>query len=67
MDEIDLQQFSSCQASRPMTAEEREWCIDEADACGEGFYRREDLESMPDEDLAYSVLGAWWMYSCSQI
>lgn len=43
----------------PMTAEEREWCLDEADRSGEGAYPREEAEGFTDQELAKRVLNAW--------
>jgi hypothetical protein len=48
--------------AEPMTPEQRAWCIDEADRAGEGTYRREDLEKLSDQELAKTVLQAWWDY-----
>jgi hypothetical protein len=45
-----------------MTAEEREWCVQEADWAGEGSYNKEELSAMTDKDLANSVLHAWLEY-----
>lgn len=50
----------------PMTAEQREWCIEEADKCGEGMYSREQLEGYNDHDLAWTVIDAWHAYCQSQ-
>lgn len=43
----------------PMTAEEREWCLEEADRAGEGAFPREEAEQFSDKDLANWVLRAW--------
>ena len=51
---------------KPMTSEEREWCIQEADRAGEGTYRREELEGYSDQGLAEAVLRAWADYCRSQ-
>ena len=41
----------------PMTAEERNWCLDEIESV-EG-YRRQDYEASSDAGLARGVLCAW--------
>ena len=46
----------------PMTTEQREWCIGEAERNGEGSYPREETERLNDKDLATAVLNAWWDY-----
>jgi hypothetical protein len=48
-----------------MTPEQREWCIGEAVWAGEGSCRREDMETMPDRDIAADTLHAWsdWVKS----
>ena len=50
---------------RPMTNEEREFMIDEADRFGEGYYSQKELVVMNDQDLAASVLNAWNLYAQS--
>lgn len=47
---------------RPLTAAERETLVSDADYCGEGFYNKEELEAMSDQDLARATLRAWSMY-----
>lgn len=37
-DESTLRRYSAGEALRPMTADERAWCVDEADRAGEGYY-----------------------------
>jgi len=49
-------------APSPMTPEQREWCIREADHAGEGYYTRGELTALDDKKLAYCVLNAWDMY-----
>lgn len=46
----------------PMTEEEREWCIEEADRSGEGSYPREETEGLSDQDLAKATYSAWREY-----
>lgn len=53
-------------ANGKMTAEQREWCIDEAVSAGEGAYRRDELVSVPDDQLARTVLDAWRYFARSQ-
>lgn len=50
----------------PMTPEQREWCIDEADWAGEGAYHRNELEAMSDQELASTTYHAWVDYCRSQ-
>ena len=57
-----LRAYSDLRYTKPMTEAQRRWCVDEADRAGEGEYRREDLEKMPDDQLADTVLMAWWHY-----
>lgn len=45
-----------------MLPEQRAWCIDQAEWAGEGYYRREELEAMTDQDLAQAVLDMWNEY-----
>lgn len=60
--EAMLHRYCSNEILRPMTAEEREWCVQEADWAGEGSYNKEELSAMTDKDLANSVLHAWLEY-----
>lgn len=46
----------------PMTAEQRRWCIQEADWAGEGSWSEEKLAKLNDQELANAVLRAWWDY-----
>jgi len=46
----------------PLTAEQREWLIEEADRAGEGSYPREDAESLSDVELARWTMSAWQAY-----
>ena len=50
-----------------MTAEQREWCIKEAEHAGEGSYPRNETENLSDEELAKAVLKAWWDYVRSNV
>ncbi|HQN17709.1 MAG TPA: hypothetical protein PKV86_01155 [Syntrophobacteraceae bacterium] len=61
-----LRHYSAYGYDKPMTSEEREWCIQEADRAGEGSYRREELERYNDQELATAVLRAWADYCRSQ-
>jgi len=61
-DESTLRRYSAGEILRPMTAEERAWCVDEADRAGEGYYNSEELTGRNDKDLAGAVLNAWNMY-----
>ncbi len=47
---------------KPMSKEEREWCIEEADRAGEGSYPREETEHLNDKDLAWATYRAWCEY-----
>src|SRR5690349_12540919 len=51
----------------PMTPEQREWCIGEAVWAGEGSCNREDMEAMPDRDIAADTLRAWTDYVRSNV
>ena len=46
----------------PMTARQREWCVQEADSAGEGMFHRRGLELLSDIDLAQAVMEAWRNY-----
>lgn len=46
----------------PMTSEQRQWCVDEADLAGEGRYPASKTHNLSDMDLAATVLAAWWDY-----
>lgn len=61
-DESTLRRYAAGEALRPMRADEREWCIEEADRSGEGHYNRPELERMTDAQLGHAVLNAWSMY-----
>lgn len=50
----------------PLTAEQRAWCVREADRAGEGLYRPAELEALSDRNLARAVLYAWAEYCRSQ-
>ncbi len=50
----------------PMTPEQRQWCIEEADRAAEGALKASELDLLPDADLARSVLFAWADYARSQ-
>ena len=47
---------------RPMTDQEKEWCVKEAVYAGEGSYRAEDFDGADDRYYARHVLSAWNMY-----
>lgn len=51
---------------QPMTPEQREWCIQEADSAAEGAWSRDDLVKLSDRELADAVLRAWKDYAVSQ-
>lgn len=65
IDEYTLNQYASNNALRPMTDEERAWCIDEAIGAAEGYYNISGLAVMDDKTLANAVLNAWHMYAQS--
>lgn len=46
----------------PLTPEQREWLIEEADRSGEGAYPREEGAKLSDIDLAKWTLNAWSDY-----
>lgn len=58
--------YASNRYTGRMTPAQRAWCVAEADHAGEGYYRREELEALPDGALAAAVLHAWRMYCQSQ-
>lgn len=60
--ELVLRHYAYSNYDRPMTKEERQWCIEEADSAGEGYYNETELQGMTDKKLAYAVLNAWNMY-----
>lgn len=51
----------------PMTAEQRQWCVDEADRAAEGAMDTQVLSELPDRDLASDTLNAWWNYARSNV
>ena len=51
---------SGTDSPQPMTAEQREWCLDEID--GVEGYSRSDYEKHDDSGLASGVLEAWRDY-----
>lgn len=61
-DESTLRRYAAGEALRPMTNDERAWCVDEADRAGEGYYSEPELTAMDDKVLADAVLNAWHMY-----
>jgi Mg/Co/Ni transporter MgtE len=44
---------------------EREFCVTDADHCGEGLFSYDDLVAMDDQELAKSVMEAWRAYVSS--
>jgi hypothetical protein len=66
-DECVLRHYAYTDYRVPMTQEQREWCIREADHAGEGYYSREELAGYKDKELDRAVLNAWNMYVQSQI
>jgi len=48
-----------------MDEHEREFCIGEADHCGEGMFSEDQLAAMNDQELAKSVMTAWSAYVSS--
>jgi|GEM_PF-3202727 hypothetical protein len=57
-----IRHYASGTYTEPMTVEQREWCVREADWAGEGYYSEDELRSYSDKDLASAVLNAWNMY-----
>ena len=49
----------------PMDEHEREFCVGEADHCGEGMFSADELRAMDDQELAKSVMTAWSAYVSS--
>lgn len=47
---------------RPMTADERAWCVASADHAGEGSVRVEELTQLDDRELARATIQAWSAY-----
>lgn len=66
IEERVIRAYSEGRYAVPMTAEQREFCIWEADKCGEGMYSREELQGYSDQALASAVLDAWDAYCKSQ-
>lgn len=66
-DECVLRHYAYKGFAEPMTAEQRDWCIREANYFGEGPYSPEELKNYSDRDLATAVLGAWNDYVRSQL
>lgn len=64
-DESTLRRYAAGEQLRPMRKDEREWCVDQADYAGEGYYNQAKLETMSDQDLASATLNAWKMYASS--
>jgi hypothetical protein len=48
-----------------MDEREREFCVVEADSCGEGMFSEDKLRLMNDQELAKSVITAWSAYVLS--
>lgn len=48
--------------TEPLTAEQREWLMDEADRAGEGSYPKEEAKDLSDAELARRTLSAWADY-----
>lgn len=46
----------------PMDEHERQFCVDDADHCGEGMFSSEELRAMDDQELAKSVMNTWRAY-----
>lgn len=46
----------------PMTQDQRQWSIDEANSAGEGSWSTPELEKLSDKELANAVISAWWDY-----
>ena len=62
-----LRAYMDNYADTPMTQEQREWCIEEADHCGEGSNPREEGEKLNDRDLAkwtYWAMVAYVQSNC---
>ena len=57
-----LRAYSEGRCKIPMTTEQREWCLDEAERAGEGSYPRSEGIGMDDAALAERVINAWHDY-----
>jgi len=63
--EMVLRRYVGESSLRAMTIDERNELIAEANWAGEGFYSREELNTMNDTQLANAVLNAWRIYAQS--
>lgn len=63
--EIFIRYYIHATDPEPMTPEEREWCVKDADQSAEGALRVQDLIQLSDKDLAKAVLSSWQMYVTS--
>lgn len=54
-----LRAYSDGHLFEPMTQEQREWCLDEADRAGEGSYPADEARGYDDAEHASRVLMAW--------
>jgi len=46
----------------PLTSEQRDELLADADSCGEGSFPREEAKDFSDKDLCKWTLDAWWAY-----
>lgn len=60
-----MRHYAYIGVDKPMTEEQREWCVEEADSAGEGYFSLEELNALDDQGLAHAVLQAWSMYVSS--
>jgi hypothetical protein len=64
-DERVLRGWASEMGMRAMTPQQREWCVEEIEGCGDSTYQpgRIVLFAMSQKDLASAVLHAWRDYA----
>lgn len=60
--EMAVRRYADGDDIRPMTAEERDDLVGDANRCGEGYYDCKELEALSDRDLASATLNAWRKY-----
>lgn len=58
-----LRNYAAGKIAEPMTLPQREWCLAEAEAAGEGLFERKNGRKLSDVELAKWVLAAWGRYA----
>lgn len=61
-----LRAYSNGMQLRPMSDEERAWCVEEAISSSEGSRNESELLTITDKSLAKEVLTSWKEYAQSQ-